>query len=202
MTNPGPTMTYAEFNTSAVAVRDALLALGNAVDASGLDKTLTELMKLRVSQVNGCAFCVQYHLTVARRLAVPAEKLDLLTVWSETDLYSPRERAALAWAEALTRLDDVARATALAALREEFTQTEILNLTATVGTINHWNRIAIGLGFSPQLTAPAYTEAEYTPGDPSPGGTRPGAGEGRDRPATGRQLDRRTARPTDLLTSR
>ncbi|TGD87314.1 carboxymuconolactone decarboxylase family protein [Mycolicibacterium sp. CH28] len=161
MTNPGPTMAYAEFNRSAVAVRDALLALGTAVDASGLDKTLTELMKLRASQINGCAFCVQYHLTVARRLAVPAEKLDLLTVWSETDLYSPRERAALAWAEALTRLDDdVARATALVALREEFTQTEILNLTTTVGTINQWNRIAIGLGLSPQLTASASTEAE------------------------------------------
>ncbi len=145
-------MSYEEFTTAAAPVQGALLALGKAVDDSGLDKAFTELMKLRASQINGCAFCLQLHLNIARKLGVPNEKLDLVGVWRETDVFSPRERAALAWTEALTELNgEEARAAAGAALPEHFTPDEILFLTVTIGTINQWNRIAIGLNFPPPI---------------------------------------------------
>ena len=147
-----PRMGYEEFTKAAAPVRGALLALGKAVDDSGLDKTLTELLKLRASQINGCAFCLQLHLNIARKLGVPSEKLDLVGVWRETDVFSPRERAALAWTEALTELNDEgARAAAGAALPQHFTHDEILFLTVTIGTINQWNRVAIGLSFPPPI---------------------------------------------------
>lgn len=83
---------------------------------------------------------------------MPGKKLDLLGVWRETDVFSPRERAALAWTEALTELNgEEARAAAATALPEHFTQVEILFLTITIGTINQWNRIAIGLSFPPPI---------------------------------------------------
>lgn len=147
-------MTYEEFSAAAAPVRDALLAIGKAADASGLEKTLTELVKLRVSQINGCAFCLQLHLNIARRLGIAGEKLDLVRAWRETALFTAREMAALAWAEALTTLDDrEARTAASAELDAHFTQHEIVHLTATVGAINQWNRIAIGLHFHPPARA-------------------------------------------------
>lgn len=153
-------VSYDDFAKIAAPVRDALLALGKAVDDSGLDKTLTELVKLRVSQINGCAFCLQLHLNIARKLGMPAEKMDLVGVWRETDIFSDREMAALAWAEALTASGDgKGRATVAAALQKHFTTSEIVNLTVTIGTINQWNRIAIGLSFPPPIPthAPAGT---------------------------------------------
>lgn len=152
MNNDALRMSYEEFTRAAAPVQDALLALGKAVDDSGLDKAFTELVKLRASQINGCSFCLQLHLNIARKLGVPREKLDLIGVWRETDVFSPRERAALAWTEALTELNgEEARAAAGAALPEHFTQGEILFLTITIGTINQWNRIAIGLSFPPPI---------------------------------------------------
>ena len=147
-------MKYETFAKAAGAVQGAMQALGKAVDDSGLDKTLTELVKLRASQINGCAFCLQLHLNVARKLGVPQEKIDLLSVWRETSLFSEREMAALAWTEALTLpTDQYARATAVAALKAQFSEGEILYLTVAIGTINQWNRIAIGLGFPPPIPA-------------------------------------------------
>ncbi len=152
MNNDALRMSYEEFTKAAAPVQGALLALGKAVDDSGLDKAFTELLKLRASQINGCAFCLQLHLNIARKLGVPGEKLDLLGVWRETDVFSPRERAALAWTEALTELNgEEARAAAATALPEHLTQVEILFLTITIGTINQWNRIAIGLSFPPPI---------------------------------------------------
>ena len=74
--------------------------------SSGLDKAIVELAKLRVSQINNCAFCLQIHLNVSRRLGVPQEKLDLVATWHEAGIFSDKECAALAWAELLTRLAD------------------------------------------------------------------------------------------------
>jgi len=153
-------LTYEEFGEAAAPVRDALLLLGKIVDDSGLDKALVELVKLRASQVNGCAFCLQLHLNIARKIGVPAGKLDLVAVWRETNLFSERERAALAWTEALTTLaSEEARTTAAAALHEEFSAAEALHLTVAVGTINQWNRIAIGLRFPPPIPVGASTGA-------------------------------------------
>jgi AhpD family alkylhydroperoxidase len=145
-------MSYEAFSKKAAPLREALLALGKAVDDAGIDKALTELVKLRASQINGCAFCLQLHLDTARRLGVANEKLDLVGVWRETGLFSPREMAALEWTEALTALKgEQQRAAAAAAVVEHFTPDEIPLLTVAIGTINQWNRIAIGLGFPPPV---------------------------------------------------
>lgn len=149
-----PRIKQQDFYKIAPAARDALIALGKAVDASGLEKPLTELVKLRVSQINGCAFCLQMHLTMAREQGVAAAKLDLVAAWPDADIYSPRERAALAWTEALTvfahgpALDD-----AYAAVQKVFSDSEICFLTAAIANINAWNRISVGLRFAPILPA-------------------------------------------------
>lgn len=149
-----PRIKQADFYKMAPAARDALVALGKAVEASGLEKPLTELLKIRISQINGCAFCLQLHLNMARDLAVAPAKLDLVATWSDTDLYSARERAALAWAEALTRCDHgpVAEA-AYTALQEQFSESEICFVTAAIANINAWNRICGGLRFAPIVPA-------------------------------------------------
>jgi AhpD family alkylhydroperoxidase len=146
---------YEDFTRIAPQARDALLALGNATASAGFDKPLTELVKLRVSQINGCAFCLQIHLTIARRLGVPAAKLDLVATWRDAGIFSAREQAALAWAELLTRFADGAVPhDAWAALREEFSETEAVWLSVAIATINAWNRLGVGLRFAPSIPAP------------------------------------------------
>ncbi|MES2414960.1 MAG: carboxymuconolactone decarboxylase family protein [Pseudomonadota bacterium] len=134
----------------------ALMALGKAVDDSGLEKPLTELVKLRVSQINGCAYCVQLHLNVARKLGVAAAKLEQTVVWRETGVFSVRERAALQWAEALTLM--AGRGVPDAAFEEvssQFDRSELAFLTAAVANINAWNRIAGSLHYTPPASTAA-----------------------------------------------
>ena len=97
---------YDTFQRTAPTARDALLAMGKTADESGVDKEIIELAKLRASQINNCAFCLQIHLNVSRKLGVAQEKLDLVATWHEAGIFSDRECAALAWAESLTRLAD------------------------------------------------------------------------------------------------
>lgn len=145
---------WTSYEQTAPAVVSALLALGKAVDESGLDKKLTELIKVRASQINGCAFCLQFHLNLARKLGIAPAKLDLLTVWPETEIYSGRERAALAWTEALSRMGSQSvPETAFTGLKAWFSETEIVFLTSAIGAINAWNRIAGGLNFTPPIPA-------------------------------------------------
>ncbi|MDY0872415.1 carboxymuconolactone decarboxylase family protein [Dongia rigui] len=147
-----PRMTLEDFYKIAPDARDALIALGKAVDASGLEKELTELVKLRVSQINGCAFCLQLHLGIARKLGIKASKLDLAAAWRDADIYTPRERAALAWAEILTQAEHGAASdAAFDSLRQEFNQSDIAFLTAAIANINAWNRICGGLRFAPVI---------------------------------------------------
>ena len=148
----GPGFSYERFQEIAPAARAALLAMGKAVDDSGLDKRLTELVKLRVSQINRCAFCVGFHLGIARRVGVDAAKLDLVAAWRDAGVFTEREKAALAWAERLMLMadapvtgDDQAR------LLAEFSEAEALNLTVAIANINAWNRIAGGLHFPPPV---------------------------------------------------
>ncbi|MES2402293.1 MAG: carboxymuconolactone decarboxylase family protein [Pseudomonadota bacterium] len=143
-------MDSAEYNGYAAATSAALLALGKAVDDSGLEKTLTELVKLRVSQINGCAYCIQLHVNVARKLGVTAGKLDMMAAWREAGIFSEREMAALAWSEALTLMagrgvPDVV----YAEVSSQFKPGELAFLTAAVANINAWNRIAGSLYFTP-----------------------------------------------------
>jgi AhpD family alkylhydroperoxidase len=150
---------WEDFRRIAPEANAALLALGKATAESGLGKDLLELVKLRASQINGCAFCTQLHLNVARQAGVAAEKLDLLAVWREAGVFSPREQAALAWTETLT---DIARQgapdEAYAALRQSFDENEAVFLTVAVATINTWNRIAGPLRFSPPIPRAAGAE--------------------------------------------
>lgn len=149
-----PRLKREDFYKIAPAARDALIDLAKAVGASGLDKELTELVKLRISQINGCAFCIHMHLGVARKLGTASHKLDLLSAWADADIYSARERAALAWAEVLTEFaHGEAMDRAFVALQQEFSQDEIAFLTAAIANINAWNRISVGLRFAPVIEA-------------------------------------------------
>ena len=145
-------MEFAEFSETAPGVRAALSALSKAVDDSGLEKGLIELLKIRASQVNGCAFCVHFHLNLARKAGVAPVKLDLVAVWRDAGVFSTREMAALAWTEALTKVtpkgvDDEAYAT----IEREFAKSERVFLTAAVASINAWNRIAMAFRFTPPI---------------------------------------------------
>jgi AhpD family alkylhydroperoxidase len=152
-------VTYDQFRTSYPQAHDALIAMGAMVDAHGFEKELTELIKLRISQLNGCSFCLQLHLTIARRIGLNSSKIDLLPTWRESGIYSDREAAALAWAEVLTILPghDGLPNKPWQALRQHFSEEEASLLTVTIATINSWNRIAIGFQFAPQgaVVAPA-----------------------------------------------
>ncbi len=151
-----PRMTYEDFAKAAAAPHAALRALGTGVDESGLEKPLTELIKLRASQLNGCAFCIQFHLDMARKLGVPGEKLDLVAAWRDAGVFSAREMAALAWTETLTHMTaDIHSDAAYAALTAQFTETEAVFLTVAIGTINQWNRIAVAIRFPPVRRASA-----------------------------------------------
>src|ERR1700733_15774195 len=97
---------YEGFRKLASEAYEIVAALGQAAAKAGIDKPLLELIKLRASQINGCAFCVQFHILQSERLGIAADKLNLVVVWRETALFSARERAALAWTEALTRLTE------------------------------------------------------------------------------------------------
>ena len=125
---------------------EAMLSLETAVARSGLDWQLLELVKLRASQLNGCAYCLDMHSKDARARGEDEQRLHVLAAWREAPFYSERERAALAWCEALTLLpqsgapDDV-----FAALQGQFSDDEIAALTFQIVAINGWNRLAVGL---------------------------------------------------------
>ena len=147
---------YEDFAKRLPAVHAALLTLSKSAAQAGLDKSLIELIEIRASQINGCAFCLAYHLNNARKLPVPAAKLDLAAAWREAGIFSAREMAALAWTESMTRLGPESASDAeYAALRAEFSEEEAVYLTVTIGVINHWNRLGVALRFPPTLAAPA-----------------------------------------------
>lgn len=145
-----PHFSYARFQETAPAAVAALRALTKAVEDAGLEKDLIELVKLRVSQINGCAFCLAFHLDAARRLGIAQGKLDLIAAWRDAPVFSARERAALAFAERVTGMAAVpVTADAHAALLGAFSEAEAMHLTVSIATINAWNRIAGGLHFPP-----------------------------------------------------
>jgi AhpD family alkylhydroperoxidase len=122
----------------------AMMTLEQAIHASGLDPVLIELVKLRVSQINGCAFCIHMHSTFLRKHDVAEMKLYMLDAWQESTLYSDRERAALGWAEALTRLNETKAPDAdYEMLQDQFSQEEQVQLTLAIGAINTWNRLQV-----------------------------------------------------------
>ena len=130
---------------AAPALMKTWLDFGNTVTASGLEKSLQELVKIRASQINGCAFCLHMHATDARKAGETEERIYLLDAWRDSPLYSPRERAALAWTEALTRLPDTqAPDDVYEELKQHFSAEEQVTLSLLIVAINGWNRIAVG----------------------------------------------------------
>lgn len=123
----------------------AMVELENVIRRH-LDPALLDLVKLRASQINGCAYCIHMHATDARARGESEERLYLLDAWRESPLYSPRERAALAWTEAVTRIGEGHAPDAVYdGLPPHFSEAEIANLTAAIAMINLWNRMAIAL---------------------------------------------------------
>ncbi|MGB0213006.1 carboxymuconolactone decarboxylase family protein [Algiphilus sp.] len=134
-----------DYQTASPDTMKALLALEQKVRASGLEHSLVELVKTRASQINGCAFCIHMHTRDARAVGESEDRLHLLAAWRESPLYTSRERAALAWTESLTRIADTGAPDAdFAQAHDAFTDDELARLTLLIGTINIWNRFAIG----------------------------------------------------------
>ena len=123
----------------------AMTALEAAIKKSGLEHSLIELVKMRASQINGCAFCLHMHATDMRANGETEMRIYMLNAWRESPLYSARERAALAWTESLTLLAATgAPDSDYELLKSEFTESEQVNLTMLIGSINVWNRLQIG----------------------------------------------------------
>jgi AhpD family alkylhydroperoxidase len=138
-----------DFKALAPEAYDIVAALGQAAAKAGIDKQLLELIKLRASQINGCAFCVQFHILQGESLGIALDKLNLVVVWRETPLFSPRERAALAWTEALTLLTAGVSDEVYAQARAEFSEQELTYLTSAIASINVWNRFGVAYRWSP-----------------------------------------------------
>src|SRR3954452_9830183 len=144
-----------DFRSLAPEAYEAVAALGEIAAKAGIDKQLLELIKLRASQINGCAFCVQYHILQGESLGISADKLNLVVVWRESPLFSARERAGLAWTEALTLLPGGGSDEGYAQASAEFSETELMYLTSAIASINVWNRF----GAAYRWTAPARPKA-------------------------------------------
>jgi len=140
---------YENFKALAPDAYDALFALTQAAAKAGFDQQLLELIKLRASQINGCAFCVQYHILQSERLGISIDKLNLVVVWREAPLFSARERAALAWTEALTLLTQGVSDEVYAQVSAEFSEKELAYLTSAIASINVWNRFGVGYRWTP-----------------------------------------------------
>jgi len=128
----------------------AMSALEHFVSNCGLERPLLELVKMRASQINGCAYCLDMHSKDARALGETEQRLYLLDAWREAPFYTERERAALEWTEAITLIsqthapDDVYERAA-----KQFNPEELANLTLAIATINSWNRLSIGFRVTP-----------------------------------------------------
>ena len=146
------------FNYAKVApgVYDAMDALDQYLAKCGLEESLLHLVRLRASQINGCAYCIDMHWKDLRALGESEQRLYALDAWRESPFYSPREQAALAWTEAVTlvatsRISDAV----LAEVRPQFNDKELADLTLAAATINAWNRLSIAARFEPGHYQPA-----------------------------------------------
>lgn len=131
----------------------ALIDYSQAVESMGLEKTTMELVKIRASQLNGCAGCLAWHTRDARAAGETEARIYALDAWRESPLYSPRERAAIAWTEALTRMDRRDADEAYALVAAEFTPQEQVWLNLLIGVINSFNRLNVGFAVVPPAAA-------------------------------------------------
>ncbi|MEO5798450.1 MAG: carboxymuconolactone decarboxylase family protein [Gemmatimonadales bacterium] len=147
--------TRIHFARVAPGVYDAMDALDQYVAASGLDETLLHLVRLRASQLNGCAYCIDMHWKDLRALGDTEQRLAGLDAWQESPYYTDKERAALAWTEAVTFVADGHVADAeYEAVRGAFSDKELADLTLAIATINAWNRLSIAARLTPGTYQP------------------------------------------------
>jgi AhpD family alkylhydroperoxidase len=140
-----------EMHAAAPAAYKAMREVSGFTATCGLEPLLLELVKTRASQINRCAYCIQLHTRDARKLGESDERLHLLAAWRETAIYTPRERAALGWTEALTLLTEGHAPDAVyEEVRAQFSEEEVANLSLAIAVINAWNRLAVGLRFVPK----------------------------------------------------
>jgi AhpD family alkylhydroperoxidase len=155
------------------AAQTAMLGLEQVVHNSTLEPRIIEIIKLRASQINGCARCVQIHTRAARTFGEDQERLDLVAVWPETPVFTPAERAALRWCESLTLVAERgASDDAYNELATHFEPEQIAALTLAVAAINAWNRLNIGFGVPAHGPPPRHSTTEAVP---SAAGPNPGA---------------------------
>lgn len=133
----------------------AIASMAKANDKmSSIDKKLRALVELRVSQINGCVYCVDLHTTQARAAGETQQRLDCMTVWQECPFFDERETAALAWVEAVTLISDHGAPKPLYdALSAHFSEEQIVDLTLIIAQMNAWNRLAISFGHLPDARA-------------------------------------------------
>ncbi|MCS3448696.1 MULTISPECIES: carboxymuconolactone decarboxylase family protein [Bradyrhizobium] len=141
-----------DYNKVAPAGIKALGGVYGYITQSGLSAQLVELVYLRISQINGCAYCLDMHTRSLQKMGVKVEKLAVLQVWREAEaLFDDQERAALAWAETVTRVAETAIPDdAYEAVRAVFSEKQLVDLTIAIGLMNTYNRIAIGFRNPPQ----------------------------------------------------
>jgi AhpD family alkylhydroperoxidase len=140
---------YTDFQRLAPDAFDLVQGLGRLAAKAGIDKQLLELVKLRASQINGCAFCVQFHILQGESLGISSDKLNLVVVWREAPQFSARERAALAWTEALTLISEGVSDEVYAQASAEFSEQELTYLTSAIASINVWNRFGAAYRWTP-----------------------------------------------------
>ncbi len=133
----------------------ALRELGKVISATGLEPSLVELVKTRASQLNGCAYCIDMHTKDARAAGETEQRLYALSAWEETPFFTPRERAALAWTEAVTNIQEGHAPDAVyEEVRKDFSEKEFVALTFAIGQINFWNRVSIAFRAEPGTYQP------------------------------------------------
>ncbi|WP_097460439.1 carboxymuconolactone decarboxylase family protein [Mangrovitalea sediminis] len=149
-----------ELHRSSPKAYASMLAMSEAVSQCGLEKSLQELVKIRASQINGCAFCLNMHAQAARQLGESVDRLMLVAAWRDTNAFTPREKAALAWTEALTALGDGVADTLYADARAQFSEEELTNLTLAIAHINAWNRFGVAFQLIPPVSANTSADEE------------------------------------------
>ena len=148
-----PRIDFTKYYGSGLA--QAMLGLEKQVEASGLEPGLMELVKVRVSQMNGCAYCIDMHTKDARALGETEQRIYALSAWHETPFFSDRERAALEYAEAVTRVGETHVPDEVwARVRQQFSEDELVSLTFALVTINGWNRLAVAFRIPPGTYQP------------------------------------------------
>ena len=142
--------TRADPFTANYALIQPLIDYSKGVQALGLEPSLLRLIEIRASQINGCAICLHMHAEEARRQGESEDRILMLDAWHETGLYTPREKAALAWTEALTRLTEThAPDQAYEAVKAEFSDEDLVKLTLMINVINSFNRFGVGFRVAP-----------------------------------------------------